>query len=79
MQTNMHFSSSNIHSRGKGEGFKTKDVFRMDERRKAGFVCLSVMNKGRRAGERGKVPSGVLLTTMCAGDGDLASLSACLL
>lgn len=26
-----------------------------------------------------KVPGGVLLTTMCAGDGDLASLSACLL
>lgn len=26
-----------------------------------------------------KVPSWVLLTTMCAGDGDLASLSACLL
>lgn len=43
------------------------------------FVCLSVINKGRRAGERGKVPNGVLLTTMCAGDGDLASLSACLL
>lgn len=63
----------------KGQGFNTEDVFRMDERRKAGFVCLSVMNKGGRAGERGKVPSGVLLTTMCAGDGDLASLSACLL
>lgn len=59
MQTNMHFSSQNIHSWGKGEGFNTEAVHRMDERRKAGFVCLPVVNEGRRAGERGKVPSGV--------------------
>ena len=70
---------TSIHG-GKGKGLNPEDVFRMDERSREGFVCfLSVMNKGRRAGERGKVPSGVLLTTMCAGDGDLASLSACLL
>lgn len=76
----MHFlvKASIQWERGRGGvrwgGFNTEDALRMDMRGgKAAFVCLSVMNKGRRAGER------VLLTTMCAGDGDLASLSACLL
>lgn len=59
-------------------GFNTEEVWVREEKQGL-FVCLSVMHKGRRAGERRKVPGGVLLTTMCAGDGDLASLSACLL
>lgn len=45
------------------------------ERWKALF--LSVVNA--EGSKITKVPSWVLLTTMCAGDGDLASLSACLL
>lgn len=43
-----------------------------------GFVSVQFRQSWKRE-ERDKGPSGVLLTTMCAGEGDLASLSACLL
>lgn len=40
-------------------------------------LFLTVVNA--EGSKRTEIPSWVLLTTMCAGDGDLASLSACLL
>lgn len=43
---------------------------------KESSVCVPFCHEGRKDKS---VPSRVLLTTMCAGDGDLASLSACLL